>query len=1013
MMTGHVRRQFIPLFAVLLISVLILGLLVAGHFYFKSERNKVLGDQMRQMKAMSAGQVRQIETWLEERKAEGLFFAANPDFKRLIARLAKSPGDTAVTAELAGFLEPIIINHQYDDAVVLDREGNCLFGFYGRETDSGRLCRESVEAMYHRSDTIFFGESHNTVTKGRFFIDLVVPADNAPDHSAVVVLRINPYPFLVSLLKQWPHGMNSGEHLLARYAGDSVVYFWGVEKGIQSGGYVPAVSHDAVSHGISPAGTLTSMETHDYRGVRVLAEVQKFRQLPWFLVAKVDLDEVYAPTNDMAVKVILYLLAFMVIVIISTMLLWKQQQSQNARKEMEIRSETARAYEKVRYMNALLSEVNDAIITFDTDLIIQSWNKGAERIYGWKAEEVVGKYGGGSLRVDFPGMSVELILSELKLNGFWKGEVIHKRKDGSSVYLISHTSHLKDDYGNVLGIITVNKDISEIVRSEKVRNAVYRISELAITTNNLDEMYTSIHVVIGELMDARNLFIALIEPQNQLSYPYFVDEKDPKPAAHLMGNGLAEYVIRTGTPLLAKPDDIHYMSERGIVEIRGTVPVDWLGIPLKIENEIIGLIAIQSYTPDIRYGEKEKEILGFVSEQIALSIHRKQIQQELIDAKQKAEVANKLTTALLSNMNHELRTPMNGILGFAEILMNDLHDTELRSKAENILTSGRRLMDTLDAIMDLSFLQSDKVTRKMKPVHVARMLQPILNKYEPAVLRKGLTLQSQIPDDISVQGDPQLFQHLMRNLIDNAVKYTEKGGITVNVSHPDEETRMVRIVVKDTGMGISPENHRMIFDAFRQVSEGYGRKFEGSGLGLTICKRIVDLFHGDISVASEFGVGSEFSVMLPAAFGQVAERLMNNDELLKTREREPSGSKLPDVLVVEDNLVNVQLLMIYSRKYCNIHTTTDARSAIQLTRERKFDAIFMDINLGPGLDGIQAMLEIRKRPDYRNVPILAVTGYASIGDKDRLLSIGFTGYIPKPFDRETIAEVMTELFGKI
>jgi CheY-like chemotaxis protein len=143
------------------------------------------------------------------------------------------------------------------------------------------------------------------------------------------------------------------------------------------------------------------------------------------------------------------------------------------------------------------------------------------------------------------------------------------------------------------------------------------------------------------------------------------------------------------------------------------------------------------------------------------------------------------------------------------------------------------------------------------------------------------------------------------------------------------------------------------------------------------------------------------------------EDVLSRKDILKSKIHSSGGRKLPDVLIVEDNLVNIQLLMIYIRRFCNIYTTVDAKSAIELSRERKFDAILMDINLGPGMDGIQAMLEIRKRPEYHNTPILAVTGYASIGDHERFINIGFNGYIPKPFDKATIAATMTELFSGI
>jgi CheY-like chemotaxis protein len=168
--------------------------------------------------------------------------------------------------------------------------------------------------------------------------------------------------------------------------------------------------------------------------------------------------------------------------------------------------------------------------------------------------------------------------------------------------------------------------------------------------------------------------------------------------------------------------------------------------------------------------------------------------------------------------------------------------------------------------------------------------------------------------------------------------------------------------------------------------------------------------NGEIRLNSSVDEGSEFQVLLVSAALPKMEEAVSREDILAPKIHSAGGKKLPDILIVEDNLVNIQLLMIYIRRFCNIYTTLDAKAAIELTRERKFDAILMDINLGPGMDGIQAMLEIRKRPDYHDTPILAVTGYASIGDRERLITIGFDGYIPKPYDKVTIAAMMMELF---
>jgi CheY-like chemotaxis protein len=159
-------------------------------------------------------------------------------------------------------------------------------------------------------------------------------------------------------------------------------------------------------------------------------------------------------------------------------------------------------------------------------------------------------------------------------------------------------------------------------------------------------------------------------------------------------------------------------------------------------------------------------------------------------------------------------------------------------------------------------------------------------------------------------------------------------------------------------------------------------------------------------------MGSEFTILIPAVTDHVITEPVDFDELLKPKIHKDTAGKVPDVLLVEDNTVNLQLLMVYLKEYCNIYSALDGKSAIEMAQEHPFDAILMDINLGPGMDGIQAMLEIRKRQGNRDIPIIAVTGYASIGDRDRLLSTGFSEYLPKPFTREKIAEMMEGLFTR-
>lgn len=994
------------------ISLLAIGLFAGGHFYYTHQKNDILRIHKELLSAVSSFKVDEIEKWIGERKAECSYLAVSTEFISDFVELLKQPSNQEQRLEIANWLDPIRRNHEYNNIVLYDSKGKRIFSL--QDTVS---CPCNDDMSSSDAQGLVSGEIHLS--------EMLRQKDKRPYLTTSVALKdkgvllgfarffIDPSKNLFPSLAAWPVKRTTAENILLHHDVSSTYYLSGSALRPDTViAFTRPSSVDEISRTVPLSGSLVLYDAKDYRGFAVLAEIRHISGTNWWLLCKIDKSELTAPLQKGAVNLGLYILIFIIVVTTSAALIWKSQQLQYYRTHFKLQQKSQIDEEQIRYMNALLQEISDAIITFDMEMIIQSWNKGAERIYGWQSDEVVGKFGGGSLRVDFPGAGRAGIFEELNQNGSWKGELVHRRKDGSTAYVLSSTSQLKDENGKALGIITINKDISDVVQSEKIKGAVYRISELAHSAKDLSDLFANIHIVIGDLMDARNLFIALLEQDGEtISFPYFIDEKDPPPASRKKGNTLTDIVLRTGKHLLAKPEDIQYFVDRGIIEMRGTPAIDWLGVPLKIDKEVIGVMVVQSYNPKIRYGDHEVDVLIFVSEQIALSIQRMKMQQELVVQKQKAEVSSKLTSSLLANMNHELRTPMNGILGFAEILTNDLIDPDARTKAENILISGRRLMDTLDAIMDLSHLESDKLTRKFVPISIKKTLFKVLSNYEPLIKRKNLSLNLNVPAFMHILGDEYLLQHLFRCLIDNAVKYTERGSITIEARDAREKGNgMIEISVKDTGIGIAQENFDLIFETFRQVSEGYGRKFEGSGLGLSISKKIVTLLNGEIKLKSKTGEGSEFILSLPSAgtsFNDTVEVISTKTHQITQSVREATNN--PSVLVVEDNLVNQQLLILYVQDMCNAFSALDAKSAIESARQKQFDLILMDINLGPGLDGIQAMLEIRKLSNYRNIPIVALTGYASIGDRDRLISLGFTGYLPKPVTKDVLIGLIEEM----
>jgi len=260
-------------------------------------------------------------------------------------------------------------------------------------------------------------------------------------------------------------------------------------------------------------------------------------------------------------------------------------------------------------------------------------------------------------------------------------------------------------------------------------------------------------------------------------------------------------------------------------------------------------------------------------------------------------------------------------------------------------------------------------------------------------------------DSYEAYANEKLLTKALSNILDNAIKFTKSGGVTLKAFHEARnEVDFLWFEIIDTGIGIDSNDHEIIFKEFKQLSEGMDRGYEGTGIGLTIAKRMIEYLNGVISVKSEVGKGSTFSILIPAVKG---ERVSSSDNQNGSIEEIKSKPKAK-ILSVEDNFENRTIIRKYLNELFFVDDAVNALQAIQLAKEVKYDLILMDISLEGAIDGRTAAKEIRKIEGYDAAPIIAITGYALFADKDQFLSEGFNGYLAKPYRKNQLLEVINE-----
>lgn len=619
-----------------------------------------------------------------------------------------------------------------------------------------------------------------------------------------------------------------------------------------------------------------------------------------------------------------------------------------------------------------LKSVKDAISITDMDDTIIFVNDAFLTTYGFTQKELEGKKISEVRSVEISSELSDKIFTET-MKGGWHGELINRRKDGSMFPIELWTSIVKDSNGKNIATVGVARDITE------------RKSAIEALKHS-EEKYRS-------LVDNINIGVFRTTPEGLImqTNPAFLKIFEYESLEDILKTNVSELYKNKGD------------RELFLMEIQKDGHLHNKEIRMKKKD---GSLIWISLTGTASFDNQNK--LVWIDGVIDDITDLKKANEELIKAKEKAEESERIKSNFLSNMSHELRTPMVGILGYSEFL-RETKDEDIRLMADTINKSGTRLLETLNLILDLSRIEHEMIELIYENIDIIKIAREVMNLFKVPAEKKNLKFELiTATKEFNAYLDERILHQIFNNLINNAIKYTNSGSVTVEISSnkiSGEEAAVIKVI--DTGIGIPDDKQQIIFEEFRQASEGHNRSFEGTGLGLTITKSFIEAMKGEIKLESKPGIGSVFTVTLPIKVG-VPEEIKDKKTDSKITQKEFRTDGNYEVLCVDDDETNNALVNFILKKFCKIDFAINDKIATELARKKKYDIILMDINLGYGKSGLDVVKLIRKIPGYEKTPIVALTAFAMKGDKEEFLTLGCDYYLSKPYSGKELKNIVAK-----
>ncbi|WP_319470176.1 PAS domain S-box protein [uncultured Pseudodesulfovibrio sp.] len=669
----------------------------------------------------------------------------------------------------------------------------------------------------------------------------------------------------------------------------------------------------------------------------------------------------------------------------------------------------------------LLERAGDAIFVAYEDGSFQFVNDAACDSLGYSRDELM------QLKI----ADVDPLFTELKdPEKLWTRssimfESLHRRKDGSLFPVEVKGGKIRLGSENV--VLGMARDISDrqerdrqIQREARINLAqVEIVRALTAPDATIQKIASVVYDWAMRIIGSKYAYIGSLDESGSSMTTYKMDAMmeagcridSPESIVFEKRNGqfpsLWGYSLNMGRPFYTNDVANHPLSEgipEGHVEVK-----QFLTAPCLYEGQLVGQISVAN--PGRDFTDDDLELLETLAGLFALGIYRKRAEETLIAAKETAEAASRSKSEFLANVSHELRTPLNGIFGMLE-LVGDTPLTQDQSECiETAKVSGRNLLQVINDVLDISKVEAGKIELERKVFSPRALFDSVALLFTVQAGSKGLAIFWDIDDSVGSEyiGDQGRIRQILFNLVGNSIKFTHVGKISVTCSSlasPGQGQELLLFMVTDTGIGIPEDKIDAVFRAFEQVDGSYTRGYQGTGLGLGIVKRFVDLMGGTITVDSLKGVGTTI------AFTVRVERVL---EAVR-EEEEPVAAPLPVaglyLLLAEDDRINrLAASRLLEKRGHMVDTVENGLEAVQAFRDNEYDCILMDIQM-PGMNGMEATRVIRESEEVdgkSRIPIIALTAHAMKGDRETFLAAGMDGYLSKPLDTDALDQMFFDI----